>query len=206
MVFAPVAAAILAHFIPKFERKRDKPVLNALIIAGVLASCAAGFPSRQRLERFGELKYPVGTVAYLRAHPSLRPVFNRAEWGGFLIHSGVKAFIEGHLDVFLYGGILPDYLHIIHPTPDAEALLRRYAIRACLLETHSPLAEFLERRPGWRLVSSDRISVLLEHEAGPATANDPGAIRGEALRREAEGAASSSKSQVALAQAPRGGP
>jgi hypothetical protein len=178
VVFAPVSATILARFMPKFEPKKDKPMLNALFIIGILAACVASFPSRQRLERFLELKYPVGTVAYLRAHPSLRPVFHRAEWGGFLIHSGVKVFIEGHLDVFLYGGILPDYFAIIEPTPDAESLLRRYSIRACLLEKETPLAEFLERRPDWRLVSSDRVGVLFEYEGSSAAAIGSGAIIG----------------------------
>jgi len=170
VVFAPVAAIILARCMPKFEPQKDKPVLNALIIIGILAACAGSFPSRQKLERFLEVKYPVGTVAYLRAHPSLRPVFNRAEWGGYLMQSGVQVFISGQLDIFQYAGILPDYFAIIEPTPDAEALLRRYSIRACLLETHSPLAEFLERRPGWRMVSSDRVSVLFEYEGGAAAA------------------------------------
>ena len=74
----------------------------------------------------------------------------------------------GQFDVFEYGGIFPDYLAIIEPTPDAEALLRRYSIRACLLETNSPLAELLERRPDWRLVSSDRVSVLIEFDGHQA--------------------------------------
>jgi len=172
IAFAPVAAIILNRVIPRYEPAKDKPALNVLFMAGALAACAAIFPSRARLEKFMETKCPVGNVAYLHAYPSLRPVFNGG-WGGFLVHSGIKVFIYGQFDVFEYGGIFPDYLAIIEPTPDAEALLRRYSIRACLLETHSPLAEFLERRPNWRLVSSDRVSVLIEfdgHQARPETA------------------------------------
>lgn len=170
VAFAPVAAAVFARFTPPYEPQKDRPALNAILIAGVLAACAASFPSRAQLEHLLEEKFPVGNVAYLRDHPALEPVFNRAEWGGYMMQSGLPVFMNGQLDIFEFSGTLADYLRIVQPMPDAEALLRKYAIRACLLETHSRLAQELERRPGWRVVSSDQISVLIEYDAGQAAA------------------------------------
>jgi hypothetical protein len=184
VAIVPVMATLLGRLMAPYEPKRDKPALNAVLIAGLLAVCAATFPSQEKLEGLLRLSYPVGTVSYLRADPSLRPVFNHAEWGGYLMHSRVPVFITGQLDIFEYSGTLTDYFRIIQPAPDAEALLRRYSIRACLLETHSPLAEFLERRPDWRLVSSDRVSVLFEYEGSPAAANGSGATIGRGLASE----------------------
>ena len=89
------------------------------------------------------------------------------------MHRDVPVFITGQLDVFQYSGTLADYFRIIQPVPNAEMLLKKYSIRVCLLQTSSPLTEFLERRPGWRVVASDQVSVLIEyvrHPAAPETA------------------------------------
>ncbi len=139
---------ILARVIPPYEPAKDRPVLNALFIGSILAVCALTFPSREKLVGLMASKYPVQTAAYLRSHPSLRPIFNRTEWGGFLMHSGLRVFINTQSDIFEYTGVLADYFAMIEPTSDEEALLRRYAIRACLLEKETPLAEFLERFRG----------------------------------------------------------
>ncbi len=181
IAFSPVIAVILARVIPPYEPAKDRPVLNALFIGSILAVCALTFPSREKLVGLMASKYPVQTAAYLRSHPSLRPIFNRTEWGGFLMHSGLRVFINTQSDIFEYTGVLADYFAMIEPTSDEEALLRRYAIRACLLEKETPLAEFLERRPDWRLVASDRVSVLFEYEGSPAAANGSGAAIGRGL-------------------------
>jgi len=173
VAFVPVMATLLARLLAPYQPKRDKPALNAVLIAGLLAVCAVTFPSQEKLEGLLRLSYPVGTVGYLRAHPALRPGFNRAGWGGYLMHRDGPDFITGQLDVFQYSGTLADYFRIIQPVPNAEMLLKKYSIRVCLLQTSSPLTEFLERRPGWRVVASDQVSVLIEyvrHPAAPETA------------------------------------
>jgi hypothetical protein len=173
VAFAPAAAAVLARVIPPYEPSKDKPALNAVLIAGVLTVCVAAFPSRTRFRQLLENNFPVGTVAYLESHPTLRRIFNRGEWGGYLMHAGLPVFLNGQLDIFEYSGALADYLRILKPEPHAEQLLKKYAIQACLLRTQTPLVEFLEHRSAWHVVASDRVSVLIEfdgHQARPETA------------------------------------
>jgi hypothetical protein len=178
MAAAPIAATLLSRVMSPYDPGKDKPTLNGLLIVGTIVACVAAFPSRCDLERSLALEFPVGNLAYLRAHPESLPVFNRAEWGAYMAYYGVNAFIYGQLDLFEYTGVLSDYLRILHPMSDqpgqvgAESLLKKYSIRSCLIEPHSPLAEFLERRPGWRVVSSDQVSVLIEYAGSPPTKGD----------------------------------
>ncbi len=163
MIFAPFLATLLARWTPPYRASSDKPVLNLALVALVVFGCVRFFPSRPTLEKVVSHGFPSGAVEYIREHPSVGPVFNDEFWGGYLIEElepEQKVFIDGRADLYESAGVLSDYIRIMSLAPDTSFLLRKYHVRSCLIEPHSPLATLLAQLPGWRRVYSDRISVI----------------------------------------------
>ena len=67
--FAPVAAALLARWIPRYDRKKDHFYLNAAIMTGAVIAMVWYFPKTSKLEERVAQLYPVRAVEYLRQHP-----------------------------------------------------------------------------------------------------------------------------------------
>jgi hypothetical protein len=95
-------------------------------------------------------------------------MFNDYGFGGYLVWSGRKVFIDGRSEVYERGGVLSDYLYIIALKPGALTVLRNYGIQSCLLERDAPLATVLNALPDWRKIYSDHTSVLFIRRQVPA--------------------------------------
>jgi hypothetical protein len=157
---APLLAVVFARWLPRYERKIDKYVLNAVLMAGVIAAMVHYFPSRAFLDQKVADNFPVDAVKYLRQHPVPGPMFDDYGFGGYLVWSGQKVFIDGRSEVYERGGVLSDYLHIAALKPGALAVLRNYGIQSCLLDRNAPLATMLAALPDWQAAYSDHTSVL----------------------------------------------
>lgn len=180
--FAPLLAVILARWLPRYDKEKDKHVLNAILIAGIIAAMVYYFPSRASLEKKVASQFPVQAVEYLRQHPVPGPMFDSYDFGGYLVLSGYKVFIDGRSEVYERGGVLSDYLHITMLQPGAIEVLRSYGIQSCLLARDAPLATVLTALPDWHKVYSDDTSALFVRRkvlpASGAPAAKP-AVRGE---------------------------
>ena len=44
--FVPIFATMMAHFLPSYQRAKDRYVLNAVLMAGVVFNDATGWPSQ----------------------------------------------------------------------------------------------------------------------------------------------------------------
>jgi hypothetical protein len=133
-------------------------------MAGLAIAAAFFYPSAQTLEAKAAERYPRGALEYLQQHPVTGNFLNEYGWGGYLIwRRGQKAevFVDGRTDIYEYGGVLADYLHITLLEPDALSLLRKYDIRACLLVRKSPLATMLRALPEWKVGYADELSTVL---------------------------------------------
>jgi hypothetical protein len=164
LVFTPMLAEMLAHWVPPYERRKDRWIVNAVLIAGLAIAAALFFPSARTLDTKVAERYPRGAVEYLQQHPVTGNLLNEYGWGGYLIwRQGQKArvFVDGRTDIYEYGGVLADYLHITLLEPDALSLLRKYDIRGCLLARKSPLATMLRALPGWEVAYADDLSAVL---------------------------------------------
>ena len=112
---APLFGVIMARWIEPYEPAKDKHLLNAALIALVVAAVVGFFPSRAELASIIEQKWPVRAVAYLRQHPAPKPMLNSYEYGGYLIYSMSdtnKVFIDGRADIYVRTGVFVDYLDI----------------------------------------------------------------------------------------------
>lgn len=163
-VYAPLAAELLAQWIPKYQRSKDHPVLNFVLMGLIVLGIVKSFPSTQRISLQLAYEVPSQAVAFLKKHPSVTRMFNNANWGSYLIFAlgpSRKVFIDGRYGIYQYIGVLSDYLSITHIAPDTLFLLRKYRVRSCLIRRGSPLATLLASSPNWKQIYHDHLSVLL---------------------------------------------
>ncbi|MGD1210379.1 MAG: hypothetical protein ABR973_03340 [Candidatus Acidiferrales bacterium] len=161
--FAPVLAAIVARWMPGYDRTKDKFALNAVIMIGLVVAMVHYFPSRAELQRNVAKTFPVAAVGYLQRHDVPGPMFNNYGFGGYLVWSRGpehKVFIDGRGDVYERGGGMSDYLHISHLEPGALAVLNGYGVKSCLLERDEALATALSASPDWRRIYVDDVSAI----------------------------------------------
>jgi hypothetical protein len=159
---APIFAVMLARWLPPYDRKKDHPVLNAILMAGVVVAVARYFPTRAGLEKIVAERYPVRAVQYLRQHPVEGPMFNSYGYGGYMVgmFPEQKVFIDGRGDLYERAGIFSEYLEVANIKPGAFQVLRVHGIESCLLESKEPLAVVLAAQPAWEKRYNDGVSVL----------------------------------------------
>jgi hypothetical protein len=158
--FAPLAATILARWTPPYNKVKDQYLINFIVMAGVVMAMAHYFPSHAAMEKKVADQFPVHALQYLREHAVPEPLFNTYGFGGYMIESGHKTFIDGRSELFEQTGVLGDYMHITLLKPGALQVLRGYGIRSCLLERDEPLANVLASLPDWQKVYADNVSAL----------------------------------------------
>lgn len=182
--FAPLLATTLARWIPGYAREKDKYVLNAILMAGVIAAMVHYFPSRADFEKKVAGNFPVDAVAYIREHAVPRPMLNNYGFGGYLIWAlgpQQKVFIDGRSEIYEYGGVLSDYVRLSSLRPGGLDILRRYQIESCLLNRNEQLSTVLAALPEWRMVYSDRLSILYVRAGSGEEDKKRGAMSGRVL-------------------------
>ncbi len=160
---APMFATILARWIPPYDPAKDKYALNVVLMALFVGGIVWFFPSRAKLDKIVEQKWPVRAVAYLKQHPVPRPMYNTYGYGGYLVYEldgQNKTFIDGRGDLFERMGVLSDYLTIARLGVAAPSLLNAYGIQSCIIEHDEPLRTFLGNSPDWQIVYSDNVSAI----------------------------------------------
>jgi hypothetical protein len=169
--FAPVFATVAARWLPPYDRKKDHYVLNALLMAGVAIAMIHYYPTRQDIQQRVSRAFPTGTVEYIREHHIPGPLFNNYAFGGYLVWSDQKVFVDGRSDPYERGGALSDYLYISQMKSGAMSVLGSYGIRACLLQRDEPLAMFLSASPEWQRVTTDEVATLFVRKGDSVSAD-----------------------------------
>lgn len=164
---ALLAAEPLGRALPKREEtEREASALDRgfalvmaalvliLLIARILIPVGA-WPSHNQ---------PLAAIAAVPSELRTKAVFNHYNFGGPLIFSGIRPFIDGRAD--MYGdAFMKDYLAAEKAEPAAQArLFRDYDIAWTILPPRSPLVPYLAAR-GWSLVHADNGAVV---QAQPA--------------------------------------
>jgi hypothetical protein len=195
IVAAPLLATLLARWTPAYNPAKDRPILNAAMLALMVAALVSMYPTHRELEQTASQFFPVTAVRYLAAHPAPQPMLNDYGFGGYLIWiSGGqhKVFIDGRADIYEARGVLSDYLAIMRLDPQTLPLLGKYNIQSCLIQRDAPLGTLLATQPGWSRVYRDDISELYvrapEAESPAASADKSADVntarRGNALRAD----------------------
>jgi len=177
IVVAPVLAKAF-EFVPRYRREMDTPGINAVVMLMLIGGVAHYWPREPQLQALVADQYPVQAVAYLQNHTPTGPMLNFYLWGGYMNwrEPTGKIFVDSRVDIFEYSGVLKDYLDLL-ALDDPQRILSRYNIHYVLFPPGEPLTYVLLHDPNWRVLYSDRISVLLERrsEASSVMASTSGA-------------------------------
>jgi len=162
LIIPPILAPRLTLF-PPYERKLDKPWLNAAIMAAVVGSLIFFFPPAAKLKQKVAEKYPQAALDFMQRQHLNGRIFNQYAWGGYMEWSAreCKPFIDGRADIFVYNGVFDDFFKATS-LKDSVEILDKYGIKYVLYVPKEPLTYLLEHSPAWRLIYSDSVAVLFE--------------------------------------------
>ena len=158
--FAPLLATTVARWFSPYDKTKDQYLLNFALMLAIVIGVIHYFPSRTDIEKAVAAKFPVQALIYLSDHPVPGPMLNSYGFGGYMILSGYKTFIDGRSELFEQTGILDDYMHITLLKPGAMQVLNGYQVRSCLMQRVEPLSTALAAMPDWQTVYSDPVSVI----------------------------------------------
>ena len=83
LIIAPVLAPRL-HLFPPYERDKDKPWLNAAIIAALVVSMVFLYPSETQLQQRVDESFPTAALDFMRQQHLNGRIFNELSWGGYM--------------------------------------------------------------------------------------------------------------------------
>jgi hypothetical protein len=164
MVFAIVAPLLLAG--PMAEvfaapnlaaSEKDRNIWRgAFVLMALVAAVRLIVP----VERVDTPTAPLTALAAVPQDLREKPVLNELSFGGLLIYSGVKPFIDGRTD--MYGD--PFFFRYDHMVDGDEKAfdegVAKYDFRWTLLPPAAPLNKLLRTRPEWKKVYGDDDAVV----------------------------------------------
>lgn len=149
---------------------------------------------QDNIRDFCDIKYPCAALDYLKSRPETKDwrLFNEYAWGGFLLWSypEKQVFIDGRMPQAVFGQhtVLEEYFVLRSATTEPGKVLDSYNIRLVWLRTESKnlslktwekfffqindadlsnpdkLRLYLDSTPEWRLVFSDKLSLIYERQ------------------------------------------
>jgi hypothetical protein len=131
---------------------------RGIAIAGGVLLAVSAVALRGGIAREPDAITPAAALA-AAAHHLEGPVFNDYGFGGYLIFSGIKPFIDGR---YFYGdAFIKRALEAVSVSSDQlPQLLTEYGITWTLLSAKSPGVVLLDHLPGWRRLYADDIAVV----------------------------------------------
>jgi hypothetical protein len=130
-----------------------------IALAGAVLLGISALLLRGGVEREIDSTTPAPALAAVQAHHIEGPVFNDYNFGGFLIFSGIKPFIDGRYfygDAFIRRCLEASALF----SNELPELLNQYGITWTMLNAKTPAVTLLDHLPGWRRLYSDDIAVV----------------------------------------------
>jgi hypothetical protein len=103
---------------------------------------------------------PIAALAHVPAALRAQPVLNDYDFGGYLIFSGVRPYIDGRAD--MYGdAFVADHGLVVSANQTAlDRAIARYHIRWSILRPDRLTVGALDRTPGWKRLYTDRFAVV----------------------------------------------
>jgi hypothetical protein len=88
----------------------------------------------------------------------------------------LPVFIDSRTDLYEWAGVLDEYVSWMSLQSDPRALLQKYGINFCLLDSHSSIIKVLIQIHEWKIVYTDKNFVILVRTApdGPAVSSASG--------------------------------
>jgi hypothetical protein len=168
----PIAAAIGGGRIVDERRRIAQTALTAALAAALMIGVARLMAPIERVD--GGVA-PISALAAVPPELRAKPVLNEYSFGGYLIWSHVRPFIDARAE--LYGdAMLSLYGKLQAGDPAAiEATLKRYDIAWAIFPPDARIVAILDRMPGWRRLYADAFAVV---QARDAAAPEAAGLRG----------------------------
>lgn len=162
-ILAPRVRLMAARGIPQENRPLNVALAVVLIVATVRM-----IPTNAVLEEHIERQFPRAALSYMQEQQASGPLFNAYDFGGYVTWHAreIKTFADGRTDIFVYRGILQDYLKIASLDGTLQRL-DRYGIEYVLYPPGSPLNFLLESSLAWRVVYRDQTAMLFQRVKQP---------------------------------------
>lgn len=162
ILVAPILCRLLSDFWDGYRVELERPIPNAVLIAGSILVGILVFPSRASIDQQLQRDNPVAAVQFMKANHVSGRMLNEYVYGGYLIWAAPDhpVFVDGRADVFEWTGVLSDFARWEGLTEDPRLLLDKYRVDLCLLARTSPMVTVMNLLPGWKLVYSDDRAVI----------------------------------------------
>ncbi|MGH6996362.1 MAG: hypothetical protein ACREES_11735, partial [Stellaceae bacterium] len=134
--------------------------LRGAIAVGLVAVALAALFAHAPLVRKPDAYTPSAALDFAAAHDLTGPVFNDYGFGGYLIFSGVKPFIDGRTD--MYGdAFVKRYVEATRGvTGELPAMFDQYHATWTLFAAKSPAVTLMDHLAGWKRVYADDTAVI----------------------------------------------
>jgi len=102
--------------------------------------------------------YPVGAVAYLRAHQLSGKLLTEFGWGEYLIwtlYPQCRVALDGRYETVYPPGVAKNYFNFINQVENSRQFLEDYPPDLILLAPISKAGAIMASDPGWRRVYAD---------------------------------------------------
>jgi len=171
-VFAVVAPLLLANAIgPARPVMAWEWTLGGVVgLIAVVSLCVRiGFP----MERVDGGSYASAALAAVPEQLRTKPVLNDYGFGGLMIFSGIKPFIDGRADLYGEKG-MERYLSIIHANGDVlDDVLCHYHIAWTMFPPDTVVTALMDRTTGWHRFYTDKFAVIHVRDADASKAACP---------------------------------
>jgi hypothetical protein len=155
------------------EPAEDPRRVGSIAVTATVALCLAVGAARllTPIERVDGSAAPISALDAVPPGLRAKPVLNDYAFGGYLIWSHVRPFIDARAD--MYGDAMLDLYGKLQAGDAAtvERTLKRFGIVWTIFAPGAQTVATLDREPGWRRLYSDAYAVVhVRDEAGPEAA------------------------------------
>jgi hypothetical protein len=169
IILVPILGPRLQLF-PPYDAKKDKPWLNLAMTAVIAGIMLWVYPSAAQLQNTIDTQFPRDALRFMQQKQITGRLFHLAEFGGYIEWNApeIKTFVDGRADIFIYNGVLSDYIKI-NAIESPFELLDKYDIDYVLFPVNRRLTYLLDRSAGWRTIYEDQIVKIYQRVPGAGT-------------------------------------
>ncbi|PKM79909.1 MAG: hypothetical protein CVU89_16155 [Firmicutes bacterium HGW-Firmicutes-14] len=165
----PVLGYYLSGLIRPRADHRQYYAVNWLLALVIAFAIFISWPAKNDLSAHQDTSvFPAGAVKYLAENRIEGDIFNDYNWGGYLLwyrYPDNRVFIDGRTDIYA-DRVFPDYLKVMNLSPGNMEILEDYGPDLILIKTGAALNGILIKRPEWKVIYSDSISVIYKRAEG----------------------------------------
>ena len=163
--FVMVWMVVIAQLVGKLELSRKAISLfgGVLSLIFIINFASNGWMGKDTVVLAGKAGWPVKAVDWLEEN-NAEKIFNRYNWGGYLIYRDIPVFIDGRADMYHMAGMendpFLDYINLMNFKQPPEDILQKYDVRYFLFPTEAWQIGYL-KKCGWKEVYSDEEATIL---------------------------------------------